>query len=79
MFFNKDPNSVRPVALKRGELLFFHMAQKDPPKFTSSAKPPKSSTMTQDEIKEIYHQMEKRITKNTEQMEHNIYETMKTN
>jgi hypothetical protein len=56
---------------KRGkrELLFSHMAPKDPPKFTSPTKPPQSSTMTQDEIQEIYHQMEKKITENREQME----------
>jgi hypothetical protein len=37
------------------------MDPKAPPKFTSPAKPPKISTMTQDEIDEIYHEMEKRI------------------
>jgi hypothetical protein len=48
------------------------MAPKDPPKFTSPNKPPERSTMTQDEIQEIYHQMEKRIIENKEQMENKI-------
>jgi hypothetical protein len=55
------------------------MAPKAPPKYTSSVKPPKISTMTQDEINKVYHQMEKRITKNREKMEHKIDETMKIN
>ena len=50
------------------------MVPKAPPKFTSPAKPPESSTMTRDEIEEIYHQMEKRITENREQMEKKIIE-----
>jgi ClpP class serine protease len=53
------------------------MAPKDPLKFTSPATPPERSTMTRDEIEEIYHQMEKRISKNREQMEHEMDETMK--
>jgi hypothetical protein len=55
------------------------MAPKAPPKFTSPAKPPETSTMTQDEIQEIYHQMEKRITENRKQMEHKMDETIKIN
>jgi hypothetical protein len=42
------------------------MAPKAPPKFTSPSKPLESSTMTQGEIQEIYHQMEKKITENRE-------------
>jgi hypothetical protein len=42
---------------KRGELLFSHMAPKVPPKFSSPTKPPKSSTMTQEERDEIFHQI----------------------
>jgi predicted transcriptional regulator len=38
------------------------MAPKAPPKFTSLAKPPEISTMTQEEIDQIYRKMEKRIT-----------------
>jgi hypothetical protein len=55
------------------------MAPKDPPKFTSPIKPLENSTMTQDEIDEIYFLMEKRIIVNREQMEHKMDETMKRN
>jgi DNA repair exonuclease SbcCD ATPase subunit len=50
------------------------MDPKAPPNFTSPTKPPKISTMTQDEIDKIYRQMEKRITENRKQMEHKMDE-----
>jgi hypothetical protein len=55
------------------------MDPKAPPKFTSLSKPPEISTMTQDEIQEIYHEMEKKVTENKGQMEHKMDETMKIN
>jgi hypothetical protein len=50
------------------------MDPKAPPKFTSPAKPPKISTMTQDEIDEIYHEMEKRITEMENKMDKKMNE-----
>jgi hypothetical protein len=50
------------------------MAPKSHLKFTSPTKPTKRSTMTQDEIEEIYHYMENNITENREQMENKIIE-----
>ena len=55
------------------------MSAKAPPKFTSPTKPPQISTKTRDEIKEIYHHMEKKIIKNREQMENKMDENMKRN
>jgi hypothetical protein len=46
------------IKRKRGVLIFFHMAPKGAPKFTSPTKPPKISTMTEEEREEIFHQME---------------------
>jgi hypothetical protein len=50
------------------------MDPKSPPNFTFPNKPPESSTMIQDEIQEIYHQMDKKIIENRKQMENNISE-----
>jgi hypothetical protein len=48
------------------------MAPKGAPKITSPTKPPKSSTMTQEEREEIFHQMEqmeKKMGENREQID----------
>jgi hypothetical protein len=40
------------------------MLQQGPKNMTIPIKPPEITTMTQDEISEIYHQMEMKIIKN---------------
>ena len=70
------------IKRKIGELLIFHMAPKVPPKFTSPNKPPESSTMTQEEREETFHQigkvekkmndMENKMDENRKEMEKNM-------
>jgi len=51
------------------------MASKSFPKIISPTKPPNRSTMTQEETKEIFHQMEqieKKMGENREHMENNM-------
>jgi tetrahydromethanopterin S-methyltransferase subunit B len=58
------------------------MAPKGAPKFTSPTKPPESSTMTEEEREEIFHQMEqleKKMNENREQMVNNMEKKMDEN
>jgi hypothetical protein len=51
------------------------MAPKAPPKLTSPNKPPESSTMTQEERDEFFHQiekMEKKMNENSAHMDNKI-------
>jgi hypothetical protein len=50
-----------------------------PKNMTTPVKPPEISTMTQDEINEIYRQMEMKIIENREQMMEEIENKMNEN
>jgi ClpP class serine protease len=57
----------------------FSHGSKGSAKINSPTKPPESSTMIQDEIQEIYNQMDKKITESREHIEKKMDENKKRN